>query len=250
MKTINLKEQLNNLIQLQKIDSEIYALKAEKESKPQEIKALEASFEEKKQALAVIEKNSLDLQKQKKERELELGSKEESIKKLQTQLYSLKTNKDYQAMLQQIEGTKADVSVIEDKILGFIEQIDKVKSESDREKQILQEEEKVLNFKKNEIQDRLKEIDGRIAQLEAQRKQVMPNLDKKIISQYERILFNRDGLAIVTVKDNSCQGCNMFVPPHVINLIKMYERIITCEVCNRILYITDEIPDGNPQQTS
>jgi predicted nucleic acid-binding Zn-ribbon protein len=103
-----------------------------------------------------------------------------------------------------------------------------------------------LNLKKKEIQDRIREIDDRIAQLEVQRKQVMPNLDQKIISQYERILLNRDGLAIVTVKDNSCQGCNMFVPPQVINLIKMYESIITCEVCNRILYITDEIPDGNP----
>jgi len=68
----------------------------------------------------------------------------------------------------------------------------------------------------------------------------MPGIDRKILTQYERILNNRDGLAIVSVKGNSCQGCNMFVPAQVINLIKMYERIITCEVCNRMLYIKDE----------
>jgi hypothetical protein len=73
-----------------------------------------------------------------------------------------------------------------------------------------------------------------------QRKQAVPEIDPKILSQYERILFNRDGLAIVSVKDNSCAGCNMFVPPQVINLIKMYERIVTCEICNRILYINEE----------
>ncbi|MCX5701451.1 MAG: C4-type zinc ribbon domain-containing protein [Candidatus Omnitrophica bacterium] len=241
MQKINLKAQLASLVQLQKIDTEIYSLRYEKEAKPEEIKALEAAFEEKKQALTTLEKASLDLQKQKKERELELGSKEEEVKKLQTQLYSLKTNKEYQTMLQQIGSVKADISVIEDKILILIDQVDKAKAEIEREKQGLQEEEKVLNLKKKDIHDRIKEIEDRISQLDSQRKQITPNIDDKVLGQYERILTNRDGLAIVTVKDNSCQGCNMFVPPQVINEIKMYERIVTCEVCNRILYIDGEI---------
>jgi predicted nucleic acid-binding Zn-ribbon protein len=235
----DLKQQLSNLVRLQTIDSEIYALKFEKESKPQEINSLEASFEEKKLHLAALEKSLLDFQKQRKENELELGTKEESTKKLQTQLYSLKTNKEYQTMLQQIEEAKADGSVIEDKILELFEQADKVKTEIDQEKQKLIQEERVFLEQKKNIEDRIKEIDDRLAQLDGQRKQVTPDIDTKILNQYDRILSNRDGLAIVTVKDNSCQGCNMFVPPQVINLIKMYERIITCEVCNRMLYIEE-----------
>jgi len=236
---IDLKGQLRNLIQLQTVDTEIYNLKAEKEEKPQEIKALDEAYEKKKQILAELEKKSLDLQKQKKDKELELATKEEAVKKLQVQLYSLKTNKEYQAMLQQINDTKADASVIEDKILELLDMMDQTKAQIDKEKQKLQEEEKVLCAQKNKIQDRIKEIDDRLAQLEAQRKQIIPEIDPKILAQYERILKNRDGLAIVSVKENSCQGCNMYVPPQVINLIKMYERIITCEVCNRILYIEE-----------
>jgi predicted nucleic acid-binding Zn-ribbon protein len=140
-------------------------------------------------------------------------------------------------MMQQIQDAKADASVIEDQILGLFEQADKIRNDSSQEKQRLQEEEKAAEGQKKNIRDRIKEIDERIAQLEAQRKQITPALDKKILTQYERILLNRDGLAIVSVKDNSCGGCNMFVPPQVINLIRMYECIITCEVCNRILYI-------------
>ena len=237
--TIELKSQISNLSKLQTIDSEIYALRAEKESKPLEIKAIESSFEEKKQHLAALEKKLLDLQKQRKDKELELASKEESTKKLQTQLYSLKTNKEYQAMLQEIDGVKADASVIEDKILELFEQVDSVKSETEQEKQRLKEGEKLFLDQKKKIEERIKEIDDRLAQLEAQRKQLMPDIEPKILAQYERILLNRDGLAIVSVKDNSCQGCNMLVPPQVINLIKMYERIVTCEVCNRILYIEE-----------
>jgi len=236
----DLKSQINILVKLQTIDSEIYGLRSEKEAKPQEIMAIETSFEEKKQHLADIEKKSLDLQRQRKDEELELGTKEEGVKKLQTQLYSLKTNKEYQAMLQQIQDAKADASVIEDKILEFLDQIDKVKVEIENEKTRIKEEEKVFTEEKKKIEDRIRQIDDRLVQLEAGRQQIVPEIEPKILGQYERILLNRDSLAIVGVKDNSCQGCNMFVPPQVINLIKMYERIITCEICNRILFIPDE----------
>jgi predicted nucleic acid-binding Zn-ribbon protein len=237
--TVNLKAQLEILVKLQAIDTEIYNLKAEKEAKPQQLKEIEALFEEKKQKLASLEKNLLDLQKQRKDKELELASKEESGKKLQSQLYSLKTNKEYQVMLQQIQDALADASLIEDKILAILDETDKLKIEVEKEKAQLKEEEKVFSSQKNEIEARVKEIDDRLAQLEAQRKQVIPEVDVKILAQYERILKSRDGLAIVAVTNNSCKGCNMFVPPQVINLIKMYERMITCEVCNRILYTNE-----------
>ena len=237
---IDLKAQLGHLVHLQTIDSEIYILKSEKELKPKEIEAIDLAFLEKKKHLAALEEALLNLQKQRKDKELELASKEENIKKLQTQLYQLKTNKEYQAMLQQIEGEKANSSVIEDSILQLFDQTDKIKNDIAQEKQKLQEEEKVSSEQKKNIQQRIKEIDDRLAQLEAQRKQILPDVEQKMLVQYERILHNRDGLAIVSVKDNSCQGCNMYVPAQVINLIKMYERIITCEVCNRILYIEDE----------
>lgn len=236
---MDLKSQINSLIQLQAIDSEIYSLNAEKEAQPAKIKTIEESFIAKKQALASLEKMYTDLQKQKKDKELELASKEEAAKKLQSQLYSLKTNKEYQTMLQQINDTKADASIIEDKILETMEETDKAKNDIELEKGRLQEEEKVFDNEKKKIEDRIKEIDDRLAQLSNQRKQVTPEIDPKIISQYDRILASRDGLAFVSVRNNSCGGCNMLVPPQVINLIKMYERLVTCEVCNRMLYIDE-----------
>jgi predicted nucleic acid-binding Zn-ribbon protein len=142
-------------------------------------------------------------------------------------------------MLQQIQDSKADSSVIEDKILELFALADDVSKDVDKEKQRLKEEEKVFLEEKKKVDVRVKEIDDRLAQLDSQRKQIMPKVDPKVLSQYERILASRDGLAIVTVKGNSCGGCNMFVPPQVINLIKMYEHMITCEMCNRILYIDE-----------
>ena len=239
MTTVDLKTQLGSLIKLQAVDTEMYRLNSEKSAKPEEIKVFETAFEAKKAHMAELEKASLDLQKQKKDKELELGDKEASAIKLQGQLYSLKTNKEYQTMLQQIQDSKADVSVIEDRILELLVKVDSLKAEVEKEKLKIKEEEKLFLAEKGKVDVRIKEIDDRLSQLEALRKQAIINIDSKILAQYDRVLLSRDGLAIVTVKGNSCGGCNMFVPPQVINLIKMYERIVTCEICNRMLYIEE-----------
>lgn len=239
MVDIKLKEQINKLIELQAIDSQIYNLQTEKDAKPDELQKLDMSFEEKKKHLGDLEKKSLDLQKQRKDKELELASKEENVKKNQMQLYQLKTNKEYAAMLKEIEGIKADASVLEDEILGLLDQLDIAKSDIDKEKQYLREEEKRITEEKNKIQMRIKEIDEKLTQLKAQRERIIPSIEPQILAQYERVLKNRDWLAIVPVKNNACCGCFMNVPPQVINLIKMYDRLVTCEVCQRILYIEE-----------
>jgi len=236
---MDLKTQIIGLVKLQELDSEIYALGNERAAKPQEIRVIESAFELKKQNLAVLEKKSLDLQKQRKESELELAANAEGIKKLSSQLFSLKTNKEFQTMQLQIADAKADGSVIEEKILISFEESDKIKAQIDAENLKLKDEEKIFLQQKKAVEMRSAEIGERLNQLEAQRKQIIPGIDPKMLHEYEKILHSRGGLALVMVKDNSCGGCHMLVPPQVINLIKMYEHVITCEVCNRILYIQE-----------
>ncbi len=239
MANMDLKTQIIGLIRLQELDSEIYILGKEKAAIPQAIAALEAAFELKKENLLALDKKALALQVQRKERELELGVNTEAVKKLSGQLFSLKTNKEFQVMQQQIADTKADGSVIEEKILMLFEEADQIKALIDAENLKLKDEEKIFLQQKKEVQSRSDQIADRLAQLDAQRKQIIPEIDSKMLQEYERILHSREGLALATVKNNSCSGCHMLVPPQVINLIKMYEHIITCEVCNRILYIKE-----------
>jgi uncharacterized protein len=235
----NLKAQIAVLSELQKLDSRIYRLKMEKDGTPAQIKELEAAFEAKKQRLAELEKTVLEVQKQRKEREGELATNEEHRKKLQGQLYSLKTNQEYNTMLKQIADAKADASVIEDKILQLMDAADKAKSDVEQEKGRVAVEEKAFNEQKKKVQDRVREIDAEVATLDTQRSALLPSVDTKLLAQYEKILHNRQGIALAAVKDYSCQGCNMSLPPQKVNLVQMYDEIVTCESCNRILYIEE-----------
>ena len=236
----DLKKQINGLIKLQAVDTQIYRLQQEKEAIPLKIKESEEILNKEKEALAQLEKKGLDLQKQRKAKELDLAVKEGEAQKMQGQLYKLKTNKEYSAKLKEIEGVGADVSVLEDAILALLEESDKLKNEINKEKQSFAEQEKKVNAEKGKLDLRRKEIDDKLSQLDSERKQITQQVNPGILVKYERILVNRNHLAIVAVENDACQGCFMNVPPQVVNLIKMYDNLVICEVCQRILYINEE----------
>lgn len=241
MPEINLHDQMKHLFELQTIDAEIYRLRAELEEKPKLVEELERKFEEKKTNLKALEDKSKQIQVKRKDKENELGTKEEAIKKSQVQLYQIKKNEEYQAMMREIAGMNADKSVLEEDILKLFDETDAVNKEIQQEKTVLAEEEKTFNQQKKEVDDRMNEINDRLATLEAQRKQITPDIEKKILALYERILKNRDGLALVPVKNNACQGCFLNVPPQVINEIKLKKDLVICEACARILYLEEEL---------
>ena len=238
---VNIKEQIRTLIQLQEFDAEIFALTRKKEQLPIEIMNLEKAFEDKKATLQSLEEKAKTLALKRKEKEMDLASKEENIKKLTTQLATLKTNKEYQVMLAQIAGLRTDNSVLEEEILKVMEEQDARKEEITKEKARLAEEEKMFQEEKKKVEAKIKEIEFSIHDLTAKRGHLLGGVEKRILLIYERILKAREGLALVRVKDFSCQGCHMSVTPQVVNEIKMQDKLIVCESCARILYLEEDM---------
>ena len=240
MQKVNVEEQFVHLIKLQALDGRLYHLRRERQAKPKLIQDLEARRNEEQAAVKVIEEKIKASQVKRKQQELDLQSKEDGIKKLQVQLYQLKTNKEYQTMQQEIEGQKADNSLVEDEVLILMEEAENLNKDLTKEKALFADAEKHLNEDKKKIEAEIASLDGEISALEAQRKEMAALVDKKVLAHYEKVLYGRDGVALAAVKGKACQGCFMNLPPQVINEIKMKDRIVTCESCARILYIENE----------
>ena len=240
MQKVNVEEQIVHLIKLQALDSRLYSLRRERQSKPKLIQDLEVRRNEEQAAVKALEEKIKASQVKRKQRELDLQSREDGIKKLQAQLYQLKTNKEYQTMQHEIEGQKADNSRIEDEILVLMEEAENLNKEMAKEKELFADAEKHLNEDKKKIEAEITSLDSEISSLEAQRKEITALVDKKVLVHYEKVLAGRDGVALSAVKGKSCQGCFMNLPPQVINEIKMKDKIVTCESCARILYIENE----------
>jgi len=237
---VNMQLEMQKLAMLQKLDAELYSLNRERNEKPKILETLQNDLEQKKQILKEYEEKNKALLLKRKDKEGQLAVKEESIKSLQSKLYTLKTNKEYTAMLSEIGGVKMDKSLLEEDVLKIFEEQDALKVELEQKQILLKEEEKKFEIDKQKILERLKEIEGYIKDLEAKRAVAEKEIDSKIAAQYNKILKGKDGLALVEVKNDSCQGCFMNVPPQVINEIKMHDRLIFCEMCARILYIKDD----------
>lgn len=236
-----IKEQIGLLINLQAIDGQIYAMSKEKASMPGHLKSIDEALELKKTSIKQAEENLKNIQLKQKEKEVILQQKEEQIKKLQGQLYTLKTNKEYSTMLAEIAGIKADNSLIEEDIIKFMDEIDLAKKKISEEKEIFKIEEVKAQKEKEVISLKAEEIEAKLTELNEKRSAITPNIEKQILSRYDKILKNKAGLAIVYIKDNSCGGCHMNLPPQVISDVKLREDVVVCGSCLRMLYVEDDV---------
>ncbi|MDD3296829.1 MAG: C4-type zinc ribbon domain-containing protein [Candidatus Omnitrophica bacterium] len=239
---MSIKDEIRKIAELQELDTEIYVLQKDKDTKcPLELERMKAEFECKKQALLSIEEKIKQLQLKKKEKEVDLAAKEENLRKSQGHLYQLKTNKDYQAKLNEIGAIKADISVVEEDILKIFDDIESATASRNAEKETLNKEEGKYKEQEMAILNKVKDAEIKINSLLDKRKILAKEVDKNIISRYEQLLKTRQGLAITPVMGGNCGACHMLLNHQKINEIKMYERLVFCESCVRILYISDDI---------
>ena len=163
----------------------------------------------------------------------------DTVSKKQSQLLQIKTNKEYVAMQKEIEGLKADNSVLEDSLLASMDTIDALKQEVEKEKQNLALEEKKFKEESAKVDQEVKEIDQKLSSFDVQRKEIAALIDKTLLAQYERILKAKEGLALVPAVGESCGGCHQIVPPQMVNEVRMKDRIVTCQFCARLLYFSE-----------
>ncbi len=126
---------------------------------------------------------------------------------------------------------------MEEEIIVLLDEVEKAETEANKEKEILAVEEKKLKEEEIKVKDRIKEIESELGSLNKQREPILLQLESNILTHYERVLKNREGYALAKVINDACGGCQMELPPQTINEIRLKERVINCEVCNRILYI-------------
>ncbi|MBN1869353.1 MAG: hypothetical protein JW847_02095 [Candidatus Omnitrophica bacterium] len=242
MPDISVRDQIRKIVELQKIDVEIYNLRIELQEKPARLAQLKEGFERSKGALKDLEQKFKSVQVTRKEKELELKTKEDEITRANAQLLQLKTNKEYTAKISEIEHINADKSIIEEKILMSYDESDAVSAEVEKEKVKVEEEEKKYLAEKKQTEGDIKLMEDRIRVLESQRKQASVGIDQGFLNRYERILRHKGGVAIVPVlHEGSCGGCYMNVTPQKLNAIRMHQELVECEMCSRILYIEDDV---------
>ena len=230
------KEMISLLVQLQEKDIAIYKLKKQFEDNPVSIEALKSEQATFHAQAEEIKKRLLDMQKLRKEKEIELGTREEKIKKNNLDLNSIKSNDAYKALLTEINNAKIEKSVFEDEILDLMDKIDKESVNVKAVEKEIKEKDAVNQSKIAKIEEESKRIQSDIEKLTAERDEFAKKVPQDILSKYDYIRESRDGLAIVGLEGENCGGCSTVLRPQTINDIIRGKDLIICDTCSRIIY--------------
>ncbi len=232
-------DQLELLKQLQVLDGQLFRLRKQQQEKPRELDRASAETAEQQGRLKTVEDRVNALQLGQKHKEMELQTREEHIKKLQSQLFQVKTNKEYTALQREIDTLKADKSTLEEGIISAFDTIeDAVKQRQEQQRRVAEQQER-LRAERARIERELAEIGDQVAQLERSRQALAPEVPPPALTLYERVLRVREGLALVPLMNDSCGGCHRRLPPQVVNQVLLKADLVTCESCNRILYFDE-----------
>ncbi|PIR00386.1 MAG: hypothetical protein COV66_06550 [Nitrospinae bacterium CG11_big_fil_rev_8_21_14_0_20_45_15] len=232
--------QLKLLVSLQKIKDSAMVLEKSLAAIPGQIKG-GAGFRDEKQKLLKEAQDEIDALK-KKRRDLESAVQNENdhMAKIKVKLPNVKTNKEYQAIIAEVDVVKEKVSKIEDQELEVMEILESKEKALPAIKKACQEEEekfKAYEKKKAVEAERVKaELEG----LALERAKITDHLEKAWLKKFDQLTKAREGVAVVELLKNICGGCHQHILPQTIVNAKIGKDIQECSSCLRLLYWVEE----------
>lgn len=240
---------LKALVDLQEIDVRIRDLEKDRQQIPARMDEIDHLLDEKRHELS-DDKNQLDeVELARRMLESDLKAEKEKIKKWESRLNEIKSNRDYQALSREIEAARKANLGIEDEILRKMQDIEDLKTSVSQKEEDLSSLEKNLLEERSELKKKLDSLNADIGKEEETRGAALNQIDRRWLAQYDGIRKRRDGVAVVPVLDEHCQGCHMGIPPQQYNTVLKGEQIVTCPFCHRILYYEQSLAEAQQEQS-
>ncbi len=231
---------LRNLITLQDIDTKIVTLKKQISEIPEKTTAYREEFQQldrTHQGRVVL---SQELAKQRRTRESEVELMRTRLSRLREQLMAVKTNKEYTAMLHEIQTAVSQIHAAEDDILEVMEKMESME-------ETLAQEKKELKSRQAELETQIRKAEEAVPQLEAEIKALSEmkaalegRIEVELLGRYRRIADARRGIALAEAKDELCSACHVRIRPQVFADLLRTGEIHICDSCSRILFIRED----------
>ena len=236
-----MEHELKTIYEVQLLETNIINNEKKKLIGPKKIEEMDRELEEL-QKKAENEKAVIDeLDKERRKKEKELDVEKDRIKKIEAKLYEVKTNKEYQALLKEIEMAKEEIDKTEEDIIILMDRTEELKKDYAGVLEQMKKREKEIKAEKDNLLNELANIDKTLEELKKQREQLLKNVREDIKNLYLNLIEKREGLAVVNVKNGVCLGCYMNIPPQLFIEVTKNSRLITCPSCNRIFYFVEDV---------
>lgn len=230
-----MKKVLENLALLQDVDTKLREIEIAKGDLPREVTELKELIETNKKNIQNLENQNEELKLKMTETTKLLKSAQGNLRKYQTQLYDVKTNREYDAITIEIENATNEINDSETKLLEYEEMIENKGTNLGDSREEYQKLLKELEEKEKELTELIKKSEEEEVKLQHEREKLEITLKPAILKKYDRIRNAKNGLAVARIERDACGGCKTIIPPQKVVEISKQEIMITCEICGRIL---------------
>jgi hypothetical protein len=237
---------LERLVRLQRAESDLKRVEAEREAVPKALARMEARVAEERDRLNT---SRAALEATQKARRLhEQGLQDLLVKqsKYKGQLMEVKTNKEYTAMLHEIETVGRDVRAREDEILAEMERAENLAAEVKQEEAVYREVEERAKGERQTLEAEARKVDEEARRLLAERDAVAKTVPEDARELFQRVAKLR-GVAVAEARDGMCQECHVKLRLQMYVELKRNEVIVQCPSCSRILYFEPPVPTVVPE---
>jgi predicted nucleic acid-binding Zn-ribbon protein len=235
-----LNEELLTLCRVQKIDTEIIGNEKKRILAPQGIEEMQKEVAQTKDRLVREKEVIEELEKERRKKEQELETEKTKIMKVEAKLHEVKTNKEYQAILKETETARAENEKIEEDIISLMERTEELKKDYQSGMKELNKREKEVQEEVRELEKEIETVDGAIEKLRHERERLLTEVSPDLKKRYNILIEKRGGIAVVNVKNGTCLGCFMNIPPQLFIEVMKKSEALTCPSCNRILCYEEE----------
>ena len=156
--------------------------------------------------------------------------------KSKDRLLEVKNNKEYQAILKENDTAESSRGNIETEIISILEELDKLSALVKKDEEILDQHKKEYEAEKKIIEADLNAIDADTGSWEQKRADLKKDVPAEILARYEKVRNRNNGVGVISVWKQVCNGCHMSIPPQLYNELQKTTELLSCPNCSRIMY--------------
>ncbi|MHB0959790.1 MAG: zinc ribbon domain-containing protein [Pirellulaceae bacterium] len=227
------------LRELHRIHRQITDLKSQLERGPRRIRAAEGLLERLETALVAAKQSLTQTRVLADERQLQLRQREMRIADLQIKLNACGSNREYQALKEQIAADEQANSVLSDEILEALEKIDVLQAEFNKVQSDRNKAASGLESVRTETEEKLQSLESELRRVTHELAQAERNLPADFKVEYERISRARGEGALAQVEGQTCGGCYQMLTAQTINDL-LLEKPVFCKSCGALLYLSED----------
>lgn len=242
--------QLDTVVELQSTLSELADARQRLESIPDWMRELHDEHVASRQAIEELDTAAEDAAHERREAEAAIEDAQEKLKRYQQQINSVTTQREYSALLQEIDTVKEQIRQGEETGLAALERQDQARRQAAETRESFRELDERYQRELAKWEGEKPAVAAQVEKLEAKAEELRQHVPRSQLHLFDRLLERCQGQALATIRpidlpgrgprEWHCGACNYRVRPQVLVAIRNHGSLEQCESCKRILYLEDD----------